>query len=168
MFGRSPEKAARYAAEMTERLEIPVVMAVAPEQLQEADIVCTATTSSDPVFSAENVKPGVHLNGVGSFRPDMAEVPADVVQAAKVVVDHRASSLAEAGDLIQPIEAGLITKDHIWAELGEIAAGERAGRESPDEITLFKSVGNAIQDVAVARYLASRAEELDVGTKVVA
>ncbi len=164
VFGRSQENAARYAAEMTERLGLPVVMAVSPEQLREADIVCTATTSSEPVFSSADLKPGVHINGVGSFRPDMAEVPAEGVRAAKVVVDHRPSCLTEAGDLIQPIEAGLIDEGHIWAELGEIAAGDRPARESSDETTFFKSVGNAIQDVAVASYVAARAEELDLGT----
>jgi alanine dehydrogenase len=105
------------------------------------------------VVRLEDVQPGVHINGVGSFRPEMQEIAADVVLAAKIVVDHRESVWHEAGDLIIPRDLGLISESSVHAELGEIAAGLRPGRTSPEEITFFKSVGNAVQDAAAAERL---------------
>jgi ornithine cyclodeaminase/alanine dehydrogenase-like protein (mu-crystallin family) len=96
----------------------------------------------------------------------MAEVPAETVAAAKVVVDHRASCLAEAGDLVQPIRNHLFEEAHIHAEIGEIASGQKSGRESESEITFFKSVGNAVQDLAVAGRVYEIALEKDLGSNV--
>ena len=100
------------------------------------------------MFAHADVAPGAHINGVGSFRPDMAEIPVETIQAAKVVVDQRAACLAEAGDIIQALNRKLIDENHIYSEIGEIVSGDMPGRTSPDEITLFKSVGNAAQDLA--------------------
>ena len=96
----------------------------------------------------------------------MQEIPGQTVGRARLVVGSREGCLAETGDLIIPIQEGLITADDIYAELGEIAAGIKPGRESPDEITLFKSVGNAVQDVSVARAVLTQAETLGLGIKV--
>ncbi len=120
------------------------------DALDGAQVVAAATTTTTPVVYLKDLRAGAHVNGVGSFRPDMQEIAADVVQAAKIVVDHRPSVWHEAGDLIIPRDAGLIDAGSDYAEIGEVAAGSRPGRESPDEITFFKSVGNAVQDAAVA------------------
>lgn len=119
--------------------------------LAGADIVIAATTSSTPVFDGHDVEPGTHINGIGSYTPEMQEVDATVVQRARIVVDSREAALKEAGDLIIPIQQGLIRAEDVDTELGEIVNGIKAGRTSDSEITFFKSVGVAVQDVAVAR-----------------
>ena len=167
VFSRSRERAAAFAEEMGARLTLDVRLAERPETLREADVICTATTSLTPVFAHTHLKPGVHINGIGSYRPDMAEIPPETVLAAKVVVDHRPACLAEAGDLIQPLAQGLITENHLHAELGEVAAGHQEGRTSDDEITFFKSVGNAVQDLATASHLVAEAQARNLGVEVV-
>lgn len=166
VFSRSADTATAFAREMQAALGIDVQVAEQPAQLRNADIICTATTSASPVFDHRQVKAGVHINGVGSYRPDMAEVPGETVQAARVFVDHRASCLAEAGDLIQPLEAGSITEAHLLAEIGAVAAGHTAGRTSAQDITFFKSVGNAVQDLAAASYVFDVARERGLGVEV--
>ena len=166
VFNRSRENAETYAQAMSARLSLDVQVADDPAMLKEADVVCTATSSLDPVFAHADLKPGVHINGVGSYRPDMAEIPAETVIAAKVVVDHRPACLAEAGDLLKPLAQGLITEAHIHAELGQVAAGSKAGRTSDEEITFFKSVGNAVQDLAIASHVVAMAEAHNLGSEV--
>jgi ornithine cyclodeaminase len=136
----------------------------AADALRDADVLIAATTSSTPVIMAADVKPGAHINGVGSYTPTMQEVATDVVIRAKIVVDSRQSCLAEAGDLLVPINAGLLNAESIYAEIGEIAAGLKPGRTSPAEITFFKSVGNAVQDLTVAARVVSAAEAKNLGS----
>ncbi len=167
VFDLNRERAGAYANEMASRLSLPVRVAGSPaEALRQADVVCTATTSSTPVFADAELPPGVHINAVGAYTPQMQEVPAETVVRARVVIDHHASSLAEAGDLLIPMKQGLISGDHIYAELGEIAAGRKPGRALDDEVTLFKSVGVAVQDVAAAGRVLAAAERLDLGVEV--
>lgn len=165
VFNRSRDHADAFAREMSARLALDVQVADDPAVLQEADVVCTATTSLAPVFAHAHLKPGVHINGIGSYRPDMAEIPPETVLAATVVVDHRPACLAEAGDLLQPLARGLITEAHIHAELGEVAAGRKTGRTADDEITFFKSVGNAVQDLAVGSHVVAVAAARNLGTE---
>ena len=162
-----PERAAAYADEMSQRLSLPLRVAKTPtDAVCEADVVCTATVSSSPVFEDADVRPGTHINAIGAYTPQMQEVPAETVLRARVVIDHREASLAEAGDLLIPLQQGLMTEDHIYAELGEIAAGHKPGRVSSEEITLFKSVGVAVQDVAAAGAALEAAQRLGLGTEV--
>jgi alanine dehydrogenase len=134
--------------------------------VREADIVCTATTSKRPVFDAANIRPGTHVNAVGAYTPEMQELPADLVVRATVTVDAVEPALAEAGDLIIPLEQGLVDRDHFARELGMVVAGTVPARAGDDEVTLFKSVGNAVQDVVVARRAYDRARETAAGTEV--
>lgn len=134
--------------------------------LAHADVIVAATNSTTPVVHLEHISPGAHINGVGSYLPTMQEIAADIVTRAKVVVDHRASVWEEAGDLIIPHEAGLFAPENVYAEIGEIAAGKFPGRTSPDEITFFKSVGNAVQDNAAAQIVLKVAQERGLGTEV--
>jgi len=167
VYDVAPRQAAAYAEEMSQRLSLPVRVAETPAQaVRQADVICTATTATSPVFADADVPPGTHVNAVGAYTPHMQEVPPETILRARVVIDHRESSLAEAGDLLIPIEQGLMTEDHIYAELGEIAAGSKPGRASPDEITLFKSVGVAVQDVAAAGAVLEAARKLGLGTEV--
>lgn len=135
--------------------------------VQEADVICTATTAKEPVFEDRLVKPGTHINGIGAYTPAMQELPPETVARALVVVDQVKAALAEAGDLIKPLEAGLIDREHVSRELGQLVAGSVDGRQSNDEITLFKSVGNAVQDVTVARRAVERAEAEGAGQTIV-
>ena len=112
------------------------------------------------------MEPGTHVTAVGAFTPAMCEVDAETVRRARVVVDQREAALSEAGDLIHPLREGVVAEDFIAAELGEIVTGTHPGRTSDEEITLFKSVGNAAQDVAVAARVLVRAEERGLGTVV--
>lgn len=136
------------------------------EAVSEADVICCATTSSSPVFDDRHLKPGVHINGVGSYTPEMREVPPATVQRASLFVDSRSAVLSEAGDLIQPIEDGLINEDNIQAELGEIVLGKSPGRTDTNQITFFKSVGNAVQDAAAAKLALENAEKMGLGTEI--
>jgi ornithine cyclodeaminase len=128
-----------------------------------ADIVITATTSPTPVLRTEDVSPGTHLNAIGAFRPTAREIPADLVARSRVFVESLETARAEAGDLILAAEEGRLDWTAV-AELGAVAAGARPGRTAPDEITLFKSVGHAVQDLAVGMLVLRRAEERGVGT----
>ncbi len=145
-----PKAAAAFAAEMSAKLGLPVEPAGAAAALREADIVCTATTSATPVFDDRDLKPGVHINAIGSYKPHIRELPGETVRRARLFVDEKRSALEEAGDILIPLREGLIGEDHIRAEIGEVLAGLKPGRESEDEITVFKSVGNAVEDLAVA------------------
>jgi ornithine cyclodeaminase/alanine dehydrogenase-like protein (mu-crystallin family) len=134
--------------------------------VQQADIVCTATTSRRPVFADSDLKPGTHVSGVGAYTPEMQEIPAETVVRATVVVDAVDAALEEGGDLIIPLNQGLVSRDHFSRELGMLVNGEVAGRTSRDEITFFKSVGNAVQDVVVAKRAVERARETGVGIDI--
>lgn len=155
--------------EMAGRSPIPADVRAASdarEAVAEADVVCAATTSRTPVFCDADLKAGVHVNAVGSYQPDVQEVPAETVVRARLVVDSRHAALAETGDLIRPIRDGLITADHVRAELGELVLGRAKGRTSDEQVTLFKAVGVAVQDAVAARAALKRAEQLGLGQQV--
>jgi ornithine cyclodeaminase len=169
IYDKNGEKAEAFIAEMAGKGKIPSDLRVAssPRQAVEtADVICTATTSLTPVFSDQDIYPGVHINAVGSYTPEMQEIPAETVSRARVLVDSRSACLSEAGDLIQPIRGGLFGEGHIRAELGEVMLGLHPGRESESQVTLFKSVGVAVQDAAAARLALQRAAELQLGQTV--
>lgn len=134
--------------------------------VRAADIICTATTSRTPVFDDVDVRPGTHINGVGSFTPAMQEVPAETVARCTVVVDQLEAALEEAGDLRVPLESGVVTKDHISRELGQLVSGDVSGRQVPEDVTFFKSVGNAVQDMAVGRFAFDEAVRRGKGQEV--
>jgi len=169
VFDPSPEKSRVLAEEMAGRGNIPneIRVAESPSQaVRDADIICTATTSSRAVFLDRDLKPGVHICAVGGYTAEMQEVPAETIQRAHLVVDSRSAALAEAGDIIQPLRNGLITVDHISAELGEILLGRKPGRKTEAEITCFKSVGIAVQDAMAAQLALHNAHQLGLGQSV--
>ena len=162
-FGRLREAMGRDWPDLLGRLETTTD---AGSAVVQADVICTATTSRTPVFRDADVRPGTHINAVGAYTPEMQELPAGIVVRATVVVDAVEAVLAEAGDLIIPLREGLIDRAHISRELGMVAAGTAPGRTNDEEITLFKSVGNAVQDVVVGRRAVERARELGLGTAI--
>jgi len=162
------DRATSFASEMSRRLSLAVEVADTPAKaLHQADVISTATSSSSPIFDDADIGFGTHINAVGAFTPHMQEIPSDTVLRARVVVDHRETSLAEAGDLLIPIHQGLMSEAHIYGELGEIAAGLKPARTSPRDITLFESVGVAVQDVAAASMALEVARQRRLGTEAV-
>lgn len=138
----------------------------AEEPVRDADIICLATSSKKPVFDAAWVKPGTHVSGVGSFLPEMQEAPEDYVVNSRIVVDMKEHALAETGDLIIPIQNGTLKESDIVGELGGLVLGEFEGRTSAEENTFFKSVGNAVQDMAVGQYVVKKAIEQGIGQEI--
>lgn len=170
VYDSLPDRARQYVQEMrTVGGRVPgdiVLAASAAEAVAEADIICTATTSRTPVLNDSDLRLGVHINGIGSYSPQMQEVDERTVARAKIVVDSRLASLTEAGDLVIPMSKGIISEQNIHAELGELVLGWKPGRENEDEVTFFKAVGNAVQDMSVAHRVLQRAAELSLGSEV--
>ena len=159
--GSSADKLAR------ELVDVTAISASSPnEALDGADIVIAATNSKTPVFDSTLIEPGTHVTGVGSFTLDMIEVDPALVQRARVIVDQREAIMEEAGEIVAAIREGLVDESVMVAEIGEVVLGRKQGRTSPDEITFFKSVGNAVQDVAVASLVMQRAEATNRGVVV--
>jgi ornithine cyclodeaminase len=169
VYDPDPDKAQALATEMNGNGPIPRNIRVAGsarEAIEHADIICTATTSLRPVFQDKDVKDGTHISAVGSYRPDMQEVPAETLQRARIFVDSRSAALEEAGDLIQPMHARLFDESHIGGELGEVVTGRIPGRQSSEQITYFKSVGIAVQDAMAAQVALTNARRMNLGTEV--
>jgi len=163
------EKAISFAEEMKNKDNITKDIRVASDAkvaVENADIICTATTSIKPVFDDNDVRSGTHISAVGSYTPEMQEVPAETLLRAKIFVDSRSASMEEAGDLIQPIRQGLFGEKHIRGEIGEVVLGKISGRQSPEEITYFKSVGIAVQDAMAAQVVLNNAYKMNLGTEV--
>jgi len=133
--------------------ELQVEEADAKTCVASSDVICTCTTSLTPLFDGNLIKPGTHLNVVGAFQPRTREVDDVTVQRSRVVVDTYTAALDEAGDILIPLNKGLITREHIWADLHELLSGKKAVRTNAEEVTLFKSVGIAIEDLATAELI---------------
>ncbi len=168
IFGPTPRNVDTFITEMAPKLpEVELQAADTPRSaMAGSDIVCTATTSATPVFLPEHVEPGMHINAVGVFEPRKRELPGETVVRSRFYVDDVAAALEEAGDLMVPLNAGLVSAAHIAGTLGQLALGEVAGRRTQTEITIFKSVGLAIQDVAAADAVYARALATGMGQEV--
>lgn len=146
-----PEARKRFAEEMSQKLGIEVIPAGSGEEAcRDADIVLTATTSVKPVLKREWLKENVHVSAIGAFYPDRRELDTATIAESKLVIDDREGIELEAGDILIPIAEGAITWDHVYAELKELVSGQKTGRTPKDTVTVFKSVGIAIQDSSVA------------------
>ena len=166
VFDTDRAAAERFAREMGGRGPIPgkvEVMHSPKAALAGADIVATATTSPSPIFDGDDLSPGVHINGVGSHAPKARELDTKTVVRSKVVCDAVAACLVEAGDLLIPIEEGALNKSDIHGGLAEVISGQLVGRQSNEEITLFKSVGLAFQDAATALETYRKARAMGLG-----
>jgi alanine dehydrogenase len=167
VFDALPVAAEKFAKEMAEQLGIEIAVAkTSKDAVADADIICCASISEIPVFEDCDLPDGVHINAVGSYKPHVQEVPEEMVLRSRLFVDHVESVLEETGDLIIPINKGILTEKHIVAEIGEVAAGNVVGRTSDLQITFFKTVGVAVQDLAAATTILQKAESLGIGTMV--
>ena len=136
------------------------------EAVRDADVVCTVTSSAVPVLEHGWLKPGVHINAVGSSIPSARELDTGTMSAAALFVDRRESTVNEAGDYLFPLREGALDESHIRAELGEVLIGTADGRRSDDELTVFKSLGLAVEDLAAAEHVLAGAEAENAGTVV--
>jgi alanine dehydrogenase len=167
VYSLTPAHAASFADRMSSRLGIEVrSVSAAKHAVEESGIIVTATSSKTPVLSGQWLSPGTHINAVGSHTAGARELDGEAVQKSKVVVDVWEAALQEAGDLPIPIAEGLISKTHIYGELADLATGRKPGRSSQREITAFKSVELAIEDVAVAKLVDERARKSGAGQEV--
>lgn len=163
----NPDGGRGFADQMTERLGIPVEPTTAVEAaVAEADIICTATNSPTPLFDGAWLRPGTHITAIGAYTRAMRELDTTAVVRSRVVVDGRQAAQAEAGDLVIPMAEGAITQDHIVGELSEVVTGKVVGRTGREEITLFKTVGMAVQDAVTAPLVYARALAAGRGQQV--
>jgi len=169
IYNPTISKAELFAKEMAGQGNIPKDIRVAQtpkEAIENADIVCTATGSKKPIFEDKDIKAGTHISAIGAYTPEMQELPLETVARSRIIVDSRATVMDGAGDIVKALRAGLITETNIHAELGEIILGLKSGRQSDDEITFFKSVGNAVQDAVAAQTALENAHAMKLGVEV--
>lgn len=167
------ERAVDFAKKMSEKFSkkfnnVKIIsVKSSDEAVEDADIITTVTTSKKPVFNANKVKKNVHINGVGSYTPDMCEVPEEIlVKANKIYVDTKDGAINESGDLIQPIKKGIIKVEKINGELGEVINGKIKGRESDEEMTFFKTTGSAVLDLVAAQKIYELAKKNNIGNVI--
>ena len=161
VWGRRREKAEALAAQLAAPGRRVCAVADLEAAVRTADVVSCATLSREPLIRGEWLRPGTHVDLVGGFTPEMREADDEAVRRSRVFVDTRAGALAEAGDLIQPLRRGAWREDDLAGDLEQLTRGLRPGRRSADEITLFKSVGTALEDLAAASFALGRALKLD-------
>ena len=167
VYSPNAERLERFVTEARERHGVDATAtSSAQAAVDGADIICTTTSAREPVLLGEWIAPGSHINAVGSSVRFTRELDTDAVVRSRLFVDRLESTLNEAGDFLFPKQEGAIDDDHIVGEIGDILLGKLPGRESPDEITLFKSLGLAVEDLAAADYVYKRAEAEGVGTTV--
>jgi len=166
VIGRDPERARRFADSWRERLRLPVTVASDPHAaVADADVITCATTAATPLFDGRRLKPGAHVDAVGAFQSTVREVDGETVRRARVVVDQP-GTIDNAGDIALAIKEGVVTRAHVVGDLATLVSGAVAGRTRPDEITLFKSEGFALEDIVAARLAYVRAAARGLGRVV--
>jgi ornithine cyclodeaminase/alanine dehydrogenase-like protein (mu-crystallin family) len=165
ILGSSPAKSQAFAEQLKGKVNAEMVAAGSAEEAAAADIVVTGTTSTTPLFSGSLLANGAHVNNVGSHAAASREMDTDAIVRSTVVVDAYEAAWAESGDILIPIDEGAITREHVVAELGEVVLGKKPGRQSIEDVTLFKSNGLAFQDAVTAALAFERAKAAGVGTE---
>jgi ornithine cyclodeaminase/alanine dehydrogenase-like protein (mu-crystallin family) len=164
VWSRTAARCERFIEKAKQKFGITIEQTSSAEAcVAGADIICTVTSSRQPVLQGAWISSGAHINAVGSALPTARELDSAAVARSRVYVDRRESALAEAGDILIPMSEGLFTSEHIRGEIGGVLMGSEPGRESPDEITLFKSLGLAIEDLAAARHIYDKGVALGTG-----
>jgi ornithine cyclodeaminase len=167
VYSLPAESATAFAERESRRTGLPVeAVATAEEAVTGADLICTTTTASEPVVLGAWVAPGAHINAVGAYNPATRELDSELVARARLYADRRESMLSEAGEFLIPRGEGLFGDEHIVGEIGEVLTGKSPMRSSPDEITLFKSLGIAIEDLASAHRIYEICRERGLGVWV--
>jgi alanine dehydrogenase len=167
VWSRNADHAAQFAEREARRHSVAVTAAAsAQEAVDGADVICTTTSARDPILKGEWITPGTHINAIGSSVPFTRELDTAALVKSRLFVDRRESTVNEAGDFLFPKNEGAITDDHILGDLGDVLLGKVEGRRSPDDITLFKSLGIAVEDLAAAHHVYRKAVEAGAGVAV--
>lgn len=167
IVSRNPEHAEQFAAEMAPKFSFSIEpCADAKQAIDGADLIVTCTSAKEPILKREWIREGAHINAVGACIPTAREIDSATMAASRLFVDRRESALNEAGDYLLAERDGFVTPDSIEAEIGELLTGKKQGRQSKHDLTLFKSLGIAVEDLASAEYLFKKATEENVGTRV--
>ncbi|HXW06109.1 MAG TPA: ornithine cyclodeaminase family protein [Vicinamibacterales bacterium] len=167
VWSPSRDRCEAFAREMQVRSPAPIcVSASARDAVEGADIVALVTAAREPVIESDWIASGTHICAVGACRPDQREMDTALVRRARVFVDSRLGALAEAGDLLLPMGEGAVGEEHIAGELGELAAGRVEGRQSPTQVTIFKSLGMAVEDISAAHLVLERAQARGLGLRL--
>jgi len=166
VYDISDESANAFIKEMGKKLNLEIIKAETPDQVLEANIICTATSSATPIFDGKKVKKGTHINGIGSHTPNARELDSEIIMRSRFIGDSKEACFSEAGDIILPVKEGVIDESHFYGELGDVIIGKVESRINDEEITIFKSNGLAIQDVATAKLIYDKAMETNTGTKI--
>ncbi|MCU0378875.1 MAG: ornithine cyclodeaminase family protein [Bacteroidales bacterium] len=166
IYDTSSEAADRFIAFFKAKTDVELLHGADLSSLREADIICTATNSGKPLFQTDMLKKGVHINAIGSYKPQMHELPDDLFSVASLYVDHKDSCFSESGDIITPLEKGIFNHDNYKGEIGELISSRITGRISSDQITVFKSVGVAVQDLAMASFAYRKACDAGIGQDI--
>jgi len=150
LYDINTDAAQKFKTALEEKLNISIQVENNLQKLKQADIICTATNSEMPLFNRNNISAGVHINAIGSYKPNMQEIDPLIIKSSAFYADSRESVLKESGDLIKPIHDHIISTDFVKAEIGDLINNKVTGRQTDDEITIFKSVGLGVQDLFVA------------------
>jgi ornithine cyclodeaminase len=166
LWGRTPAKAQALARRLQGELGLTVTARLSvPDAVQGADIICTVSAAQEPILTGEMIGEGVHINLVGSSRAGPREVDDALVVRGRLFADHREGVLRQGAEVLHAKAAGLIGDDHVLGEIGEVMAGTKAGRRSAEEVTLYKSLGSIVQDLASGWYIYGRAREIGAGVE---
>jgi alanine dehydrogenase len=167
VWSKTAEQARKFAHHESQKYNVTIgAVSNAKDAVKDAHIICTTTSAQEPILLGGWISEGAHINAVGASIPSARELSTFAVVKSQLYVDRRESTMNEAGDFLIPKSEGLIGDGHILAEIGEVLLGKAPGRQSPEEITLFKSVGIAIEDLAAAQFIYKKALETGTGTKV--
>ncbi|HYR45084.1 MAG TPA: ornithine cyclodeaminase family protein [Terriglobia bacterium] len=165
VFGQTPELGEQFAERVERQLRKPSRRAILNE-LKRADIICTCTTNPAPLFELKDLSSAVHINAIGAYRPTTREIGSDVMARAIIVVDSYESAFNEAGELVIPLNQGVIGRNHVYASIDELVSGGKPAPDADNRITVFKSVGMALEDLVAADLAYRRAVEGGIGTNV--
>ncbi len=167
VFDINSQLSEKFAKDMNAKLGLNICSVANTEKaVEDAGILVTVTTSETPVVRGIWLKEGCHINAIGAHTPNTREFDDDAIKKCKIIVDSKISTLKETGDLVIPLKNGIISESSIVAELGEIILGKKKGRTSSNEITIFKSVGLAVQDATVAKIIYEKAKKLGIGKEI--
>lgn len=167
IWGPHPEHVRQFVDAMVKRHALPVTQARSPsEAVTASDLVCTTTAARDPILQGSDLEPGMHINAVGSSLPFTRELSAAAVARSRLFVDRKEAALAEAGDIVKAVAEHAVNEDHLVGELTDLVTGSKPGRTQDADITLFKAVGLAAEDVGSAEYIYQKALQEGIGTSV--
>lgn len=167
VWGRTPERAVSFADWARDKFGIAVTsLPTVADTVADAQLICTTTAANHPILTSGNVRDGAHVNAVGSSVPQHRELDADLMARAEVFVDSRESALSEAGDIVIPIDHGRFGPEHIRAEVGTVLLNKHTGRGGPESVTVFKSLGLAVEDVLTGFHIYQQAAKAGLGTSV--